>query len=166
MVMEYTLTMVETIRYYEMVARMDPSMKKSMVMTILVLPAILVIIGCVFQCFYSVIYWMIAIVAIILWIGWIYPYIFRIVIHHSAQKIVAAHHPQLRPIHLSIGDSIVVDGQTKQLMDYQLYADLVILDFDDTSHLIVPYRIFKDDQAFHDFTKSIILLKEAACQEN
>lgn len=161
--MEYNYTLLENeaIRYYEMVARSSKDVRIAQLMTLIWGPALAILILIIFRAYHDSVYVILAVAFSLIWIVGIFPILFRYVIYVSAKRKIKSNISLFSKIDVKLAENMVVNDVKKDVADFYIYFDLLIISFNDDTNLIVPERIFNgDEEKMQMFLTKIIELKE------
>ena len=161
MTYRYTLEMDEAIRYYEMVARASKDVKITQIMTLIWGPALAILILIIFNAYSEQLYIVIAVAFSLVWIIGIFPFLFRRVVYNIAKRNLKTNKSLFKEVKIDIDNSIKVDNEVKEVADFYVYFDLLIISFKDKTNLIMPERIFEgDEEKMQETLVKIIRSKE------
>ena len=140
----YTLEEKEMLRYYQFALQNNPETAKSRMHVATWIPMGLLIFLIVFKAAWY--WWITAAIVSILWIFMFSQMIFDDVSRTSALRKFKTDKPLLKEIEVEDSQNeLRVNGIQKNIVGYCAYLDLLVIQMDDNSNLIVPERVFGSD---------------------
>ena len=167
--LSYKLLEEEAIRYFEMVLRTAKETRVPRFIAMTWGPALAILIVLVFKLKSSVVAWIVAVSFSLLWITVICPKIYREVCYIASKRKLAENKSVLVQMDIVEKNGILfVNGVEKKPKIYLTYFDLFVVGFDDDTNLIVPERIFNNDEAkMEQFIRNIALyIKNTKTEKN
>ena len=158
--LSYTLNKEEMIKYYQMILNSSDATKTPRIIALIWGPplfAALVLVTKLLH-FYKVIYVYIALVLAVIWVIFIYPIAYDRITRRVVVKKYKFDENKSKNIDVveENGD-FIVNKVKKTMKNYLSFKDLIIINFQDESNLIIPQRVFDNEDLMRQFIKDIML---------
>lgn len=158
--LSYILQKEELIKYYQMILTSSEKAKAPRIIALIWGPtlfAALVLLTKLLH-FYHVSFWIIALVLSVIWVIFIYPMAYNRITRNVVLKKNVFDEKKLKTINVTEDDGeFTVDGEKKTLDNYLGYQDMIVLNFTDSTNLIVPQRVFESEDILRQFIRDIML---------
>lgn len=158
--LSYTLNKEEMIKYYQMILNSSNATKAPRIIALIWGPtlfAALVLLTKLLH-FYNVIYVYIALILAVIWVIFIYPIAYDRITRRVVVKKYQFDENKSKNIDVveENGD-FIVNKVKKTMKNYLGFKDLIIINFQDESNLIIPQRVFDNEDLMRQFIKDIML---------
>ncbi|NCB32571.1 MAG: hypothetical protein EOM64_01595 [Erysipelotrichia bacterium] len=156
----YTLQENEMLRYYEFGLQNNPETRKARMHAATWIPmGSLIFLIFLKAAWY---WWIIAVLISIVWVLLLSQMIFNDVSRTSAKRKFQSKQLALSELDvIDHGDRLTVNRADKEVTGYCSYLDLLIIQLDGGSNLIIPERVFeRDKDKMHQFVKDIAVMGE------
>lgn len=154
--LNYALSETEIQHYYQCLLEQDPAMQRTQLRIAAWVPAGALILGFAFH--WDRTGWIIAVLLSLIWIFFLSHLVFNDAVSTAAKRRMKK--DQIRFPELSVlddGKDISVNGTKQEVKNYFPYLNLLIINFENGTNLIVPDRAFRKEQDMEQFIKDVMI---------
>ena len=155
----YKLTLEEAVRYYEMILNNARETKVPRIFAIIWLPLVLVAVMIALKWTRNMTYWIVFIFLSLFWIFLLAPRLYQNLTREAAKRKIKQEKFEPKNIEVQDDNGVIrVNGEIKQPVNYVTYADLFVIAFKDNTNLIIPDRVFQEEEKkMEPFLKDVVL---------
>lgn len=155
----YKLTLEEAVRYYEMILNNARETKVPRIFAIIWLPLVLVAVMIALKWTRNMTYWIVFIFLSLFWIFLLAPRLYQNLTREAAKRKIKQEKFEPKSIEVQDDNGVIrVNGEIKQPVNYVTYADLFVIAFKDNTNLIIPDRVFQEEEKkMEPFLKDVVL---------